>query len=501
MFNPRSNPLSNEEKPVSCTPNNVKKVSSAEKCTMDMAKMLGIDDPIKYFKDEYSTIKTFNPDVDSKDSQKFNKLCYQSIVKPSESYVHCLIQHGPGFRRKQGDPSKCITSECPPGFESLPGGCKKVAIPGMVLKHTRCDERWYDWFTIPNYHLGNKYQHIDGTCMEPCKPNYVPGYVKDPIDEATLDYSTKEDLSTCVHKYNYFGGKYRDSTDFCPIAMVKQLGTSKQELIQEYQKALSDVPNRNEHGSKIENDISVLIDELYKTIQQNVTDTDMLTGERLNACRKLHTETRLAETYSICKNVMENSDMFMDKFIKDGIEPEIASKKMMILKKACHNLFCNKNDDAGTVVAEKVWPPNSCKPDDPTCPNRLSGEPLCFKEVESVNLENQVADIKKNKTDELPVISAETQKNKINRSFKWMIYFIIVPVYLVILYGLFTQLIWPYLLRPLIRIVWRTIQYLLTGFKTSRRQDIIEDQIQELREIQGPKRTVTNAVAKLGRKR
>ena len=282
---------------------------------------------------------------------------------------------------------------------------------------------------------------------------------------------------------------------------MKQLGTSKQELIQEYQKALSEVPNRNDHGSKIESDVSTVIEELYTNIQQNITDTDMLTGEQLNACRKLHTEPRLTETYSICKNVMENPDVFMDNFLKDGNDPTVASNKMILLKKACHNLFCNKNDDAGTVVAEKVWPPNSCKADDLTCPNRLSGEPLCFKEVESINMEDQLKEMKKNQTKELPVISAEKEKYKLNRSFKWMIYLIIIPVYLVVLYGLWTQLLWPYLIRPLWRYVSRFVQYILTGFKASRRQDIIEDQIQELRDVQMPKRTITNAVAKLGRRR
>ena len=52
-MNPLWNPLSNEEKRVACTTNTTK-VSSAEKCTLDTAKILGIDDPQKYFTNSYN---------------------------------------------------------------------------------------------------------------------------------------------------------------------------------------------------------------------------------------------------------------------------------------------------------------------------------------------------------------------------------------------------------------------------------------------------------------
>jgi hypothetical protein len=497
-MNPLWNPLSNEDKPVACT-GNTTKVSSAEKCTLDTARILGIEDPKQYFKTPYNSIKTFNPDIDSKDSQRFNQLCYNSLVKPSESYMNCIIEHGMGYKRKIGQPNKCITAECPTGFETTPEGCKKIPIPQTVVKSSRCDERWYDWFTIPNYHLGNKYQPYDGKCMDPCKPNYIPGYVKDPVDETTLDFSTKEDLNTCVHKYNYFGGKYRDTNDYCPIAIIKQLGNSKQDLIDEYVKALEKIPNANEHRQGIESTIPTIMESIHKTIHQNITEPDMPTGEYLNACRKLHTEERLADTYSICKNLMENPDTYTDKFLKDGSSTDDASTKTNLLKKACHAVFCNKNDDASAIVSEKIWPEGSCKEDDPNCPNRLSGEPLCFKEVENMNIEKDVQKLKQPQT-ELPIVSADKDKYKLNSSFKWMIYFIIVPVMAVIAYGVWTQLLWPYFFQPLWRFISRTIQYIITGFKASRRQDVIEDQIQQLRDIQPPKRNIAKELSTLRRR-
>ena len=482
-------PIANVKKTITptCPTGKTVNVSSSEECTLDMAVKLGIANPQNYFTNEFNSVKTFNPIIDEKDSKRFNKLCYQSLVKPTESFPSCILEHGMGFKRKQGQPDKCITAECPPGFESTIEGCTKIGIGEVALKSTRCDERWYDWFMTPNYHLGNKYQKDSSKCYEPCKIGYIPGYIKDPVDNTSLDYSTKEDLNTCVNKYNYFGGKYRNTGDFCPIAIIKRLGSSKQDMLDEYIQALSKLPNLNTHGVAIEKEIPTIVDSLHRTIQQNVTEPDTPTNEYLTACRTLHTENRLADTYSICKNLMENSDVTTKKFIRDGMNQNDASTKTILLKKACNAVFCNKNDDAAAIVSEKVWPEGSCKPDDPTCPNLLSGEPICFKEVENSNIDKEIAKMKEKQV-ELPVISAEKEKYGLNGWFKWMIYFIIVPVMAVIAYGVWTQLLWPYFFRPTWRYISRTIMYLITGFKTSRRQDVIEEQIQQLQDIQVPKR-------------
>lgn len=196
---------------------------------------------------------------------------------------------------------------------------------------------------------------------------------------------------------------------------------------------------------------------------------------------------------------MENPDAYTDKFLKDGSNTDDASTKTILLKKACHAVFCNKNDDASAIVSEKIWPEGSCKEDDPNCPNRLSGEPLCFKEVENINIEKDIQKLKQTQT-ELPIVSADKDKYKLNTSFKWMIYLIIVPVMAVIAYGVWTQLLWPYFFQPLWRYISRTIKYLITGFKASRRQDVIEDQIQQLRDIQGPKRNIANELSTLRRR-
>ena len=478
-------PTANKTFTPTCPTGKSSDVLSAEECTLDMAIKLGIADPKNYFINTYDTIKTFNPIVDEKDSKRYNQLCYQSLVKPKESFPNCLIEHGMGFKRKPGQPDKCITAECPPGFEPTAEGCKKIGISDRALKSTKCDERWYDWFMTPNYHLGNKYQKDNSKCYEPCKAGYIPGYVKDPVDNTSLDYSTKEDLNLCVNKYNYFGGKYRNTGDFCPIAIIKRLGSTKEALKDDYIKALTEIQNPNNNISAIEKEIPGEIDKIHRSIQQNMTESDIPTNEYLTACKTLHTEDRLADTYVTCKNLREDSDSITDKYIREGMTPNDATTKTLLLKKACNALFCNKNDDAAAIVSEKIWPKKSCKKDEQNCAYILSGEPICFKEVENSNLDKEIAEIKKKQV-ELPIISSEKEKYKLNTSFKWMIYFIIVPVFLVIIYGVWTQLLWPYFLQPAWRYISRTIMYLITGFKKSRRQDAIEEQIQQLQDIQIP---------------
>jgi hypothetical protein len=466
-------------------------VSPAEVCTLEVAKQLGINDSKKYFKQEYDSIRTMNPTIDNITDTKYDTLCYQSSIK-KEAYPNCVLEHGIGFTRKPGFPDKCITIGCPTGFTvSQKGdGCIKKTIDATTTTNSKCDERWYDWFTIANYHIGNKY-HKNKNCLTPCKDNYVPAYATDPVDGTTIDFTSKDDLSKCVHKYNYFGGKYRNTPDYCPIAIIKRIGSSKQDLMNEYNSILDKKrKNGNESMNALEKDMKGIIETLLKDGSKGITDIVEPNGEYLKACRTLHTEDRLAESYSKCKQLLENQDTIFDQFVREGLHPEEAKIRLLMLKKACHSVFCNKNDDAGAVIAEKVWPPNSCKQDDIECPNRITGEPLCFKEVESINLDAELLKLKKQQNKEIPEISSDKELNKLNNSFKYMLLFIIVPILLLTLYGMYSELILPKILKPIwyniILPIIRRIKYWLTGFKGSSREDALAQQLSAIESMSLP---------------
>lgn len=466
-------------------------VSPAEVCTLEVAKQLGIDNSKNYFTEEYDSIRTMNPAIDDINDTKYDTLCYQSTVK-KEAYPNCVLEHGIGFTRKPGFPDKCITVDCPPGFKDSPkgDGCVKNTIDATITTNSKCSERWYDWFTISNYHLGNKYQS-NKVCLTPCKDNYVPAYATDPVDGATIDFTSKDDLNKCVHKYNYFGGKYRNTPDYCPIAIIKRIGSSKQDLINEYNSILDKKRKQgNESMNALEKDMKGIIDTL-KDGSKGIIDIVEPNGEYLKACRTLHTEDRLAESYSKCKQLLDNQDTILDQFIREGLRPEEAKLRLLMLKKACHFVFCNKNDDAGAVIAEKIWPPTACKQDDLDCPERITGEPLCFKEVESINLDTEALKLKQQQNKEIPEISSDKELYKLNNSFKYMLLFMIVPVLLLTLYGLYSELILPKILKPIwysiILPIIRRIKYWLTGFKGSTREDALAQQLSTIESMSLPK--------------
>lgn len=459
-----------------------KTVLPAEVCTLEVAKQLGINDSKNYFTKDYDSIRTMNPTIDDSTDKKYDTLCYQSTVN-KDAYPNCVLEHGIGFTRKPGFPDKCITVGCPPGFKSSPNGdgCIKNTIDATITTNSKCSERWYDWFTLPNYHLGNKYTK-EKDCFAPCRDNYVPAYATDPVDGGTIDFTSKDDMGKCVHKYNYFGGKYRDTPDFCPIAIIKRLGSTKQDLINEYNTILDKKRSQgNENMNAVEKDIKGIIETILKDGSKGITDIVAPDGDYLKACRTLHTEDRLAESYSKCKILLDNPDSIIEQYVREGLRPEEAKLRLLMLKKACHSVFCNANDDAGAIVAEKVWPPNSCKKDDLECPNRITGEPLCFKEVESINLDAEAAKLKKEENKDIPEISSEKALYKLNDSFKYMLFFMIVPILLLTLYGIYSELILPKILKPIwyniILPILRRIKYWFTGFKGSTREDVLAQQI------------------------
>ena len=187
-------------------------VSPGEYCSLETAKKLGIHDIQEYYSSDYPTLKTYEPDKDDKDGRT-TEIC--SVTRDeSKSYEFCSIEHGIGFVRKPAHPNKCVTVGCPPGFESERGECKKPLEDFAISKRAKCDERWYDWYMIPNYHLGNKYfSPKPGECYKPCPAYMVPQYEKDPVDESSAGFNVKEKLDKCVPRDEYISGKYTEGSD------------------------------------------------------------------------------------------------------------------------------------------------------------------------------------------------------------------------------------------------------------------------------------------------
>ena len=126
------------------------------------------------------------------------------------------------------DPEKKFDSQLSDNKNKAPLADYKLA------KESKCSERSYDWFTVPNYHIGNKYEHVEKnankTCYSPCKDDkFVPSYGIDPVDGTFVSfYNNSDKLDKCVSIDTYFAGKYSNgfntgNSAYCPLAMIHQI--------------------------------------------------------------------------------------------------------------------------------------------------------------------------------------------------------------------------------------------------------------------------------------
>uniref|UniRef100_A0A6C0CSG0 Uncharacterized protein n=1 Tax=viral metagenome TaxID=1070528 RepID=A0A6C0CSG0_9ZZZZ len=338
-------------------------VSSMEVCTMIYAKKLQIDDIESYFKPGFENTKTYNTVFDqTSDTDRYESIC-RKHPNNSNSYPICALEYGLGFSTNSNDASKCIAFQCPPGFTSDKKGCVKPnTIPGKKSKTEFCEERWYDWFTIPNYHLGNKYVKLENECYKPCNPGSIPSFGTDPVDGYSPGLGITDRPEMCANKDIYLGGKYNSPQNYCPIAVIKRLSSTRDSLIKDYENAINNkytetnqIIDENIKKNIIDKVVKQEVEDTINTIHSTLEDVYPLSQNDIVACRTLINDQRVGEAYSICKNINDNSDYYLTKLREDGVSIPTAELKVKLLKKACHSLFCNLNDNPISSVSNPVY--------------------------------------------------------------------------------------------------------------------------------------------------
>lgn len=338
-------------------------VSSMEVCTMEMAKTLNIDDPQFYFDEGYENTKTYNIVFDqTSTTDRYESLCRKD-PKKEIAYPNCVLQYGFGFSAKQEDASKCVPYQCPPGFTPDKDGCiKPDTIPAKSPQSDFCDEKWYDWFMVPNYHLGNKYIKIDDKCYQPCNDGSVPSFGTDPVDGYSPGLGAVDRPEMCANKDTYLGGKYNTPQNYCPISAIKRLSSTRESLKRDYDNAIKNkYTEANEtidpkfKENKIDKTVNKEIDDMMATINSKLDDIYPASQNDIVACRTLITDDRVGEAYKICKTLDENADYYLTSMREDGISLPTAQLKVNLLKKACHSLFCNQNDNPISSVSNNVY--------------------------------------------------------------------------------------------------------------------------------------------------
>lgn len=452
-----------------------KPVSVGEYCTLTRAKELGIFNETKYrgsstnapFGADYNDLKMYNDAVDTKDNRA-KTLC-KTVIQGSdpetattEAYPHCIDLKGPGFIKRANtspdSPYQCQVYDCPPGFSPTGEFCSKEPMykDALIDKRSRCDERWYDWFMIPNYHLGNKYhEEAVGKCFVPCPNNYVPYYVIDPVDETRMGFFGENKMTQCVPKGEYFGGKYAQTSDYCPLAWIYRLYTcnkdNAKQLIQQKQELLR--KNNPDQTTTIfanassEDNVNKEAMYIAKHSQKFVENVKFPKEPMLQACNTLNTKERLDTAYNICERL--NKEGLLNLTGGDDANNIVNANRNEVLKQACNAVFCNEQVGSLDVIGK---------------------DPICFESAKKIDPSSAVT-----MSDEKPSQPDYSDNEKfLYRSFVVTLFIIMFLVGGMICYLLFTRMIWPYT---------RWFFYKLFGLWTGRRYLYVEYRAKAMDEI------------------
>tara|TARA_E500000331_G_C17266953_1_gene717544 strand:+ start:2393 stop:4243 length:1851 start_codon:yes stop_codon:yes gene_type:complete len=275
-------------------------ISSAENCTIETAKKYGVypANGIGYFNDTIA-----NPEKIKKSTNDFilnNKTLQPysvcSLDKNKNAYENCSLSSAWWSLDDQG---KCgiKKGECPPGFKynRYQDSCEYDGdmITYQQDKVGHCSTTWYDWMMIPNFHLGNQYTKYrrdnsddpkDITrCFKPCLPDFIP---YDPSNTflgsitGSMDNAPK---NQCVFK--------NTKGNYCPIALINLLYTSKDDLKKYYSG---------------ENPDHSIIDRAYTDIIQNAKE--YISNGNINISDVI-APRRGEDSYRGCYDVIKDRDI------------------------------------------------------------------------------------------------------------------------------------------------------------------------------------------------
>lgn len=394
---------------------NNSKVTPGEVCSIDVARKL-LGNPAANV-DGYFTgnlnMKTFNPSLDALPGRSDRvQLCQQGVGSSDKYYPQCALAFSLGqggviepsqydggsnaavwlTRSINGkEQSNCITSQCPTGFIDDGKNCGKQPMLRDYKKNKSayCDERFYDWYTIPNYHLGNKYTQTSNLtrdpvtntatsniirCYRPCPSGQVPLYRVDPVDgEAMADEVNI--MNTCVSKSQYFNEKYNGTDDYCPLAVIHQIATTKEDI----QKTMTSLYGSLDGTSSTE--FSEKTSEAQKSADaQRIFNAKQQIGfpqsvQQPNdfmqrACSQLETPERVKYAYEKCKLLRDQGDaVAAEQLLSHVTTNRTAAIKSM--KQACNAVFCNPES-----TALMMYPTDeNDNPNDPICFTNIDGTP------------------------------------------------------------------------------------------------------------------------------
>jgi hypothetical protein len=385
----------------------------AEVCTVDAAQQLGFNgdrlrnlftannDKMELY---FNSCKNYGNPLEK--SQK--KLCSQRTNDSNEYKMNCTAATNGtvGFKRIA---DTCKTVSCPPGFKrnQTTDLCETEPTFKDYWRDKRafCQERWYDWFTVENYHLGNNYSNtevqimeekkVEGgdvlkvlasnlvSCYSPCPTGKVPLYRRDPVDSDTMGDEIDK-IDQCVSKTDYFTAKYKNTDDYCPLAAIHAITLSKANIESRIREQRDSVRNNtefnpitsavNELNSTISKDVEYISAQAVKAANNVMINPKCVSGNgcgneyNARACSALESDPKRVEyAYQQCDiltnyspntkrdTLIGNEADYADKYLAH-LGPTDRTKHLRNLKRSCNALFADPSkstaSDAYPAAAE-----------------------------------------------------------------------------------------------------------------------------------------------------
>jgi hypothetical protein len=368
----RANSLNKGEVPKSCvTPSSdarVKTVHSGEICTIETAKTYGIFDSTKYFKDiPLIEANKINIHIDNNDdTEKEYALCN---VQNKTAYKNCVLSTNNPWKTLNDTGEFCML----PLDVSLPNALrynentklidKPNNIPLFRAKKDYCQEKWYDWFTIPDYFLNNTYNLYKSSsniekCLRPCNLGFIASDDK------------------CVPKIKYDYGKFSTSFHYLPVSLILLLGSTRSSLLAKHNKILYETKQKLSNDVYIDNDLydnltgnesqTNIYNDIKKELKEHIINLLNIPFNEDNiiepsydvqsVSNKLMFKDRIEDAYEIAKTIYTMSTSTKDDDIKlfkewkeqladiTGLSQTDTKffKQILILKKACNVAFDNQ---------------------------------------------------------------------------------------------------------------------------------------------------------------
>lgn len=341
-------------------------ISPAEKCTVETSKKYGLypANGNGYFnntiRNQQSIMKSTNDFILNNRNIQPYSVC--STDKENEkAYENCAFG-SPWLSLDDNGKCRIPKNNCPPQFKYNRYNDTCELDTGITMyqrdKVGFCDTTWYDWMMIPNFHLNNRYSKYrrdesddpkDVTrCFKPCPVDFIPY-----DNTTTLSSFFGTDTNIPVNQCSLKGSK----GNYCPMALINLLYTSKEHLEQYYNDVANTTANTN-------NDIPNIIDRAYNEIIQSAIEyiqnstiqiddivSPKIGDEAYTGCYDTMRDPEIIHTYKKARDVSKMNNHNQEK-LKDVIRmtykyknQEDIDKHHDMLLKAIQISFDNVGDD------------------------------------------------------------------------------------------------------------------------------------------------------------